>query len=401
MAIRIAALKTFDLIDKSDKQIILLQGGARSGKSYALSQLLIIKAISEKRKRIIIARKTAASCTKTTLHDFKGTLHDMGLSGAFKFNKSSNVFECYNTGTTIEFMGLDDEQRIRGLQANYFWFNEATEIEYDFFKQASLRMTSPTKDGKRNQFYLDYNPSNSKHWLKTELIDKRIGDYDLFISTYRDNIFLSDDAIYNIESFQTLDPEFWKVFGEGVWGEVKGQVYTNWTLTSAEPPVAENIYYGVDWGFSNDQTTLIEVRKINSETLYLRQMFYRKGLTNPQISERFSQLIPKDSLIVADSSEPKTIEEFKRMGWTNIQGVVKGNGSVNLGIDILKRYKLLVSNMSTELIEELNNYQWMETKDGVALNKPKDAFNHALDAVRYIAMTFLFTEPRKSFLRVR
>ena len=378
----------------SEAKIVLNQGSTRSSKSYSIAQLMIFKALTEKNKRIVVARKTYTSLRKTLLKDFIDILDSQGLRSHFKYNKTLGSLICNNTGSSIEFIGLDDKLKIQGIQSNYLVIDEVMEIEWDIFQQLLLRLSAPTIKGEPNKCYLLYNPSNPKHWVKTKIIDER-DDYELIVSTYEDNPFLSTDTVAEIEYLKEVDEDAYLIYARGEWSEVRGQVFKNWSLinrTNYDAIETDEVYYGLDWGFTNDYTAVIEV-KVNRKTneVYLKEVLWAKGKTNPMLDEILKQRINKGTaIVIADSAEPKSIEEFKRMGWSKFQGVVKGPGSVNSGIDIMKRYKIHVCSASINLVEEFENYVWIEMKDGQLTNIPKaNGYDHGIDAARYVFQTFL------------
>lgn len=363
-----------------------------SSKTYSLLQLLIVKSLTEKNKRIIICRKTLPSLRRTILKDFNDILASYDLNKYYKKNMSTLTWTCKVTGTTIEFTSLDDEEKVRGLSANYFYFNEASEIEEIFFTQAILRLTVPSGDDKKNQFFIDFNPSSSSSWIK-KLEETRKDDVEVIVSTYSDNPFLAPEAVREIEELKLKDYDLWLIYGEGKYGDLMGQVFKNWqTFNYKNPPDTSGlpIYYGMDFGFSNDFTSLVECAlDKENKRMYLWERLFAKGLTNIEIDRLLSTRIDKtSSKIVADSSEPKSIAELKSLGWRNIEGAVKGPDSIKNGIDIMLRYEIYIASNALNIIDEFSNYTWKIDKQGTPLNIPKDSYNHSVDATRYIVSTW-------------
>lgn len=393
--------EVFTMNHKSDSKIILDQGGTRSSKSYSIAQLMILKVITERNKRVIVCRKTFAALRKTLLRDFIKVLGQHNILDKFIYNKSNATLLCKQTKSTIEFVGLEDSLKIQGLSCNYFVIEEAIEVEYPIFQQLILRMTDPSSDGKKNQCYLLYNPSNVHSWIKTKIIDKRT-DYDLIISTYEDNSFLTLDAIKEIELLKQTDHDAWLCYGQGDWSSVKGAIFKNYdTYDTLDESEIDEVYYGLDFGFVNDITAVSKVYvKKKTKELFIEQIFGERGLTNQDISEQlFSQINNRNVHIVADSAEMKSIEELRRLGWKHIQGVKKGPNSINFGIQLMKQYKIHLNSTSNDLITEFQNYKWIEGKDGEALNLPCDDFNHYIDSIRYVVMTYLSKGSGKIFIR--
>jgi len=213
-------------------------------------------------------------------------------------------------------------------------------------------------------------------------------DVQLIISDHRHNPFLDDGTHHRIESLQQTDKERWKVYARGITGKVSGLVLSNWELCDTIPKDARLIALGLDFGFTNDQTGCLEVYRYNGE-LWLNELIYETGLTNPDISKKLTGLgIRKSTEIIADSAEPKSIEELRRLGWY-ITGVRKGADSIKNSIDILKRYKLNITLNSVNLREELSRYKWVTNRSGKAINKPVDSNNHLIDPLRYVALNKL------------
>jgi phage terminase large subunit len=241
----------------------------------------------------------------------------------------------------------------------------------------------------KKQVYIDYNP-NARFWVHDKLIGKE--GTELIISDHRHNPFLPDVIRKKIEALREDDEELWKVYARGMTGKIEGLIYRNWGTIGTIPNDAEVIGMGLDFGFTNDPTACVMVYRYNGE-LIIDELLYHKGYTNQDISVYFTQSgISKSVSIVADSAEPKSIEELRRMGW-RIEGANKGKDSILNGIDILKRFRINVTSRSANLIKELNAYKWKE-KDGNATNVPIDSFNHGMDALRYLALNKLAEKNR-------
>ncbi|MFD2145488.1 terminase large subunit [Mucilaginibacter antarcticus] len=187
------------------------------------------------------------------------------------------------------------------------------------------------------------------------------------------------------------DPEKWKVYARGLTGKVDGLIFTNWHICDDIPKDAKPVAVGLDFGFSNDETGCIEVYKQNGE-LWIDELFYQTGLTNTDVSKQLALAgVSKKAEVIADSAEPKSIEELWRLGW-HITGAKKGPDSVNNSIDILKRYTLNITRRSANLRNELGRYKWKVDKSGRGLNTPVDSFNHLIDPLRYVALNKLKTK---------
>jgi phage terminase large subunit len=209
----------------------------------------------------------------------------------------------------------------------------------------------------------------------------------MFISDHRHNPFIPDAMRYKIEALKDKDLELWRVYARGLTGKIEGLIFRNWLIVEEVPTDAKFIGNGLDFGFTNDPSADVNVFMQNGE-LYLDEIFYDTGLTNPQIADKLKAASITNN-VVADSSEPKSIKEISQLG-IRIEGAEKGPDSVNNSIDVLKRFKINVTRNSVNLRKELNQYKWRVDKlTGKALNEPVDFMNHAIDAVRYVALNKL------------
>ena len=276
----------------------------------------------------------------------------------------------------VEFLSVDDSQKIRGRKRNIAFLNEANELNQEDFRQINMRCT--------DYLILDFNPSDPVHWIYDEIIPR--DDCDTWITTYKDNKFLPDDLVYEIERMRERDPDYWRVFGEGQKAVFSArQIFSNWTFTPVkdfpEFDKSSEGVIGLDFGYTNDPTSAnYIVRK--GDKIYIHQVIYETGLTNSDIVDRLKAGGYADTLIYYDAAEPKSGEEMKRLGML-VKPAVKGTGSINAGISLLKEFDIIVSQESKNIIKEYHNYYWEQTKDGTIINKPVDRFNHAMDAIRY------------------
>lgn len=357
---------------------VVNQGGTSSGKTYAIIQVLFSIACENAGQVITIAGQDIPNLKAGALRDALKIYHDSPQVAACirSYNKSERVFE-FNNGTIMEFKSYDDAQDAKSGKRDYLFVNEANGIDWQIYSELALRT--------RIRIYIDYNP-NTAFWVHDNLLGR--DNVQLIISDHRHNPFL-DDAMHNkIESLKLVDEEQWKVYARGLTGQISGLVLTNWQLCDSIPQDARLMALGLDFGFTNDETGCIEVSRYNGE-LWINELIYETGLTNLDISDRLIDLgISKRTEIIADSAEPKSIEELRRLGWY-ITGVKKGPDSIKNSIDILKRYKLHITRGSINLREELSRYKWRTDRSGRTINEPVDRFNHLIDPLRYIALNKL------------
>ena len=360
-------------------RIVVNQGGTRSSKTYSLAQLIILKALQERGKVYTICRKTLPALKGTAYRDFFSILEDYNLYNPDKHNKSELTYKL--NGNEIEFISVDMPQKIRGRKRDVLWLNECNEFSFEDWIQLTLRTTG--------NIYLDFNPSDPYSWIYDNVINR--DDCTFIKSTYLDNPFLPDETIKEIERLKLLDSNYWTIYGLGEIGTPTETIFRNFNLTDNIPEQATLIAVGMDFGYSNDPTAIAEVYKLNDD-LYLNELLYEKGLTNQDIANKLRDLgISRQTEIIGDSAEPKSIEEIHRLGF-NIKPARKGADSVNMGIDIMRRYFLHITKNSTNLLNEIKHYKWLVDKNGKIQNKPAtNQRDHLLDGIRYVALNKLTT----------
>ena len=370
----------------SNKKIRINRGGTRSTKSYSICQIAVVWLLTgrigntfDNKGTFSIVRKYLPSLRSSTLRDFIEILEATGLQELVEYNKSNFEFKCNNR--IVEFFSVDQETKLRGRKRIHLFVDEANEINKLEWQQLLFRTTGI--------IFLALNPSSPNHFIKTDLEDVRYhteNDIDIIISSYKDNPFLEESVITEIELLKKTDPSLWNVYGIGEWGTIEGLIFKN--FTPCETLQGDTLGYGLDFGYSIDPTALIEVRKYQGE-LYVQTLIYERGLTNQDISAKMKALNIKPHItIIADSAEPKSIEELYRDGWRMIKGAKKGKDSVNNSIDILKRYK--INFVAGDIIgKEVLTYKYRTDRDGALTGEPTDLYNHAIDALRYFAQNEL------------
>lgn len=364
----------YDLIE-SNKRFRVHQGGTRSGKTFAICQYLTYLLTTQEEPIIIsIVRKTLPALKGSVLRDFILILQQTGLYYEGTHNKAENTFTYGDH--IVEFLSVDEPQKIRGRKRNIAFLNEANELNIEDFRQINMRTT--------DFIIMDFNPSDPVHWIYDEIIPR--DDCDTWITTYKDNKFLSEDLVFEIERMRERDPDYWRVYGEGQKAVYSArQIFNNWNFIPynefPEFDSAAEAVIGLDFGFSNDPSAACLIHRKNDK-LYIHELLYKTGMTNADLADYFKKLGYEQTMIYADSAESKSVEEIKRQGLF-IKPAIKGQGSINAGISLLKEYDIYVSKESKNIIKEYNNYYWEELKDGTIINKPKDKFNHAMDSIRY------------------
>lgn len=362
----------------SNRHVVVNQGGTSSGKTFAIEQVLFCLACQTSKQVITIVAQDIPNIKAGALRDAQNIYNNSATLQALvkSFNKTDRIFE-FNNGSVIEFKSYDNAQDAKSGKRDYLFINEANGISWDVYTELALRT--------RRRVFIDYNP-NTIFWVHERLIGQP--NVQLIISDHRHNPFLDQTMRDKIESLKEDDIELWKVYARGLTGKLTGLIFNNWYICNQIPADARLIATGLDFGFSNDQTGCLQVYKQNGE-LWVNELFYETGLTNTDIAARFkTHNISNRTEIIADSSEPKSIEELKRLGWY-VTGAKKGADSVKNSIDILKRYKINVTRNSINLRNELNRYKWKVDNSGKTINEPVDKWNHLIDPLRYVALNKL------------
>ena len=364
-------------IIKLKKRVKIIQGGTSAGKTFGILPILIDKATKNPNIEISVVAESIPHLRRGALKDFLNIMKWTGRYFEQRFNKSFLRYEFAN-GSYIEFFSADDSSKLRGARRDILYINECNNVDFNSYNELSIRT--------KKEIYLDFNPAN-EFWVHTELKDE--GDSDFLILTYRDNEALDERIVKEIEknklkaNTSSYWENWWRVYGEGLVGMLEGVVFSNWKVIDKIPAEARLLGYGIDFGYSVDPSSIIEVYNYNGERI-LNEICYETGLVNTDIAKKLQKTV----IAYADSSEPKSIEEIRRTGQV-IKGVRKGADSINFGIQIMQSQSYLVTSKSSNLIKELRAYCWDKDRTGKQLNKPTDSLNHAVDAVRYHEMESL------------
>ena len=360
----------------------VIQGGTSASKTFSILCVLI-KQACRKKTEISIVGETVPHLRRGAIRDFIKIMIAKGIFVPARWNKTLLTYQFANR-STIEFFSADQEARLRGARRQVLFINEANNIDFESYYQLAIRTSEA--------IYIDFNPTH-EFWAHTEVL--READSELLILTYQDNEALPDTIRKDIELNRTKAEtsaywaNWWKVYGLGQVGTLQGAIYEDFSVVEGiDPSTMKFVAYGLDWGFSNDPTALVAVYR-RGDDLFVHELLYNRGLTNSDIAAKLKEFgITRAWEIVADSAEPKSIEEIYRLGF-NIKPASKGPDSVRQGIDIVKRFNLHVTKDSTNLIKELRSYTWATDKDGKDTGVPIDSYNHACDALRYVALNKL------------
>ena len=359
----------------SEKKIVVEQGGTRSGKTYNILMWIIFDYCANNKKKIItICRKSFPSLRATVLRDFMEILVNNNMYSELYHNKSNSEYNLF--GNLIEFVALDQAQKIRGRKRNLLFINEANELYFEDWQQLIFR----TKE----RIVIDFNPSDEYHWIYDKVIPRK--DCDFFKTTYKDNPFIEEAIIKEIERLRDTDEQYWQIYGLGERAASRATIF-NYIEVKQIPEEAKLLAYGMDFGFTNDPTTLVAVYTLEYN-LYIREYLYSTQMTTRDIHLFLLEQQLDRNPIYADSAEPRLITELRSMGH-NIFPSMKGKDSVNAGIDLLKRYKIHILTTSNNAIQEFRNYKWTEDRTGRLTNIPEDKHNHIIDPCRYATYSIL------------
>lgn len=363
-----------DKIVQLRKRIRIVRGGTSASKTFSIIPFLIEYATTNSNKVISIVAETIPHIRRGALRDFTKIMDLTDNYNPDAFNKSSLTYTFYN-GTIIEFFSADNASKLRGARRDVLFINECNNVDFEAYKQLAIR----TKEF----IYLDYNPTTS-FWVDEHLIGDP--DAEMIILTYKDNEALDPAIVKEIEKARdkadTSDywRNWWLVYGLGQLGQLDSVIFNNWKQIDSIPKEARLLGHGIDFGYTNDPTTVISLYKLDKDFI-LHEALYQKGMSNRDI---FNSVKGLGGYFIADSAEPKSIAELQSYGLA-VMGAEKGAGSVMHGIQSLQSVDLMVTSSSVNLIKELRNYTWDKDRNGTLLQKPIDAYNHGIDAARYIA----------------
>lgn len=376
------------------KRYRVVKGGRGSKKSTTTAQWIIYNMMKYSLSNCLVIRRFFNTHKDSTYTQLKWAANNLGVSHLWNFSKSPLEATYKPTGQKILFRGLDDPQSITSITVEvgylcWCWFEEAFQImNEDDFNKIDMSIRGEVPEGYFKQLTLTFNPWSEKHWLKKRFFDKP--DKNTFSDTtnYQCNEFLGDDDRDLFEEMKKNNPRRYKIEGLGEWGIAEGLVYDNFVekefnVEEVSKKQGVTSHFGLDFGYTNDPTAFIALLVDKEEnSIYIFDEIYKKALTNKDIYNEINYKGYAKERIIADSAEPKSIEELKRLGLRRIKSARKGKDSILFGIQKIQDYKIYVHPKCENTLVELNNYVW-DNKDGQVLNKPIDDYNHLMDALRY------------------
>lgn len=365
----------FEHLYDSQKKIVVEQGGTRSGKTYNILLFIIFHYCQVNTgKTITICRKTFPALRSSVMRDFIDILKSHNKYLEANHNKSNSEYRL--DGNLIEFISVDQPQKIRGRKREYLFINEANELDYEDWQQLVFRTTE--------KIVIDFNPSDFYHWIYDKVIPR--DDVEFYKTTYLDNKFLDSSIIEEIERLKETDEHYWRIYGLGERGYSKATIFKYYE-TDSVPEDAEFVSFGLDYGYTNDPTAMVGVWKRGYD-LYIKEYIYQTMMTGRDIHQRLKDMGIQRDLIFADSAEPRLNDELRKMGW-NVKASVKGKDSINAGIDLLKRFKIHITKDSHNAIQEFRDYKWKEDKSGKLTNQPEPKNDHLIDSTRYACYSIM------------
>lgn len=352
------------------KRIRAIPGGTSASKTISILIYLIARAQSDKVPTLTsIVSESFPHLRKGAIRDFLMIMKQHNYFKDERWNKTDSIYT-FETGSQIEFFSADMPSKLRGARRDRLFINESNNIPFNAFEELEVR----TKDF----IFLDWNPTN-EFWYYSEVKPKR-DDVEEITLTYKDNEALDQRVIDSIEQRKNRK-NWWLVYGLGQLGEVEGRIYTGWQIIDQIPYEARLSVRGLDFGFSNDPTVIVDIYYYNGGFI-IDEKLYQKGMHNKQIADLIKNLGNNNILTIADSAEPKSIDEIRSYG-INIIGATKGQGSVTQGIDFVQNQKISLTKQSVNTIKCYRNYLWKVDKDGKVLNIPEHDFSDPMDAIRY------------------
>lgn len=393
----------------------VVKGSRGSKKSKTTALNFIYRLMMYDWANLLVVRRFSNTNKQSTYTDLRWATNRLGVKHLFKFNDSLPEITYKPTGQKILFRGLDDPLKITSITVEngilcWAWFEEAYQIEtFDKFSTVveSIRGSIDDSDFFK-QITVTFNPWSERHWLKPTFFDEdtKLNNTFSYTTTYRVNEWLDEVDIARYEDLYRTNPRRARIVCDGDWGVAEGLVFENfevkefdWVKKLKEKQV---VAHGSDFGFTQDPTTLIStIVDIQNKELWIYDEHYQRGMLTDEIYQMYLDKGLKNAKIIADSAEKRLITEIKRKGISNLKPSIKGQGSIMQGVQFIQGFKIYVHPTCEHTIEELNTYTFDQDKDGNWLNKPIDANNHLMDALRYSLEEFHFPRNNRTNVNIK
>lgn len=363
-------------LQKLNKRIRGIAGGSSASKTISILLILIDYAQRNENEVISVVSESMPHLRKGAMRDFLNIMNEHKYFKDSLWNTSNSIYS-FETGSIIEFFGAESWEKVKGARRDVLFINEANHVTFDTFTQLEIRT--------KKVVWLDWNPEN-EFWWYTDIMPTM--DVDFETLTYLDNEALDPNIIKSLES-RKGNKNWWLVYGLGQLGAVESRIYKDWQIINEIPHEASLRRYGLDFGYTNDPTAIVGLYFYNGGYI-IDEITYQYGMSNQQIADTLMNL--SHALVIADSAEPKSIDEIKRHG-INILPAQKGKDSVRQGIQYVQSMQISVTSRSINLLKEYRNYLWITDKDGKIINEPQPFLNHTMDALRYAFDSFKPLEP--------
>lgn len=399
---------------ETEERVNVFYGGAGSGKSKFVVQKMCYKLLKDKRKCLVV-RKVGSTIRESIFAEFKAQLSNMGIYRHCNINKTDMTIELPN-GSAFIFKGLDDSEKIKSIQGiDDIVIEEATELVEGDFTQLNLRLRSKKEN---QQIHIMFNPVSKANWVYKTFFKNKFKGALIVKTTYRDNTYLPRSYIESIENLKDTNYAMWEIYANGKFSSLDKRVFTNWetlefnieevrrqecepiaqklglNVTSLINPYGSPIlkkhltrksYFGLDFGYTNDPSAFVAFLVDEKQRIiWIYDEFYRVGMLNKDIYDLISYKGYSKEKVIADSAEPKSIEELRRLGLRRIKSARKGKDSIIHGIQYLQSFKIYIHPKCVNTIMEFENYTWQkDKKTGEYINRPIDDYCHIIDALRY------------------
>lgn len=378
----------------------VVKGSRASKKSKTAALWFIYNMMKYPESNLLVIRKTYRTLKSSCFEELKWAIDALGVT-KYWFVRSSPMELVYMpTGQKIYFRGLDDPMKVTSITVScgalcWMWIEEAYEItDESHFDMLDESIRGETKGDLFKQITITFNPWNESHWLKRRFFDQEDENVLAMTTNYMCNEFLDEADRQLFETMRVKNPERYRVAGLGDWGKSEGCIYTAWreenflvSEVMRAHPTARCVF-GLDFGYVNDPTALFcAVSDDENKRLYVFDELYEKNLSNEEIYKRVEAMGYVKEKIRADAAEPKSIDRLRTLGMRNIRRAKKGADSIRYGIALIKEYEIIVHPLCVNFLMEISNYAWEKDESGKGINRPKDEFNHLMDAMRYAMET--------------
>lgn len=373
----------------------VVKGSRASKKSTTTALNMIYRIMTYPDSNGLVIRKVFRTVKDSCFSQLKWAIHRLKVDKYWKATNSPLELTYLPTGQKILFRGLDDPLKVTSVAVDkgslcFLWIEEAYEImSEDDFNMLDESIRGQVPDGLFKQITLTLNPWNDRHWIKRRFFDREDKDILAITTNYKCNEWLDKADLKVFDEMKIHNPKRYRVAGLGEWGVVEGLVYENieekrFDISSLVGQVEIESVFGLDFGYTNDPTALFcGLIDLKNKVIYVFDELYKKGLSNKKIYEEVETMGHRKESIIADSAEPKSIDELRSLGLTRVRAAKKGKDSILNGIQFIQDFKLVIHPRCVNFLTEVTNYQWAKDKFDNSINKPIDDFNHLMDAMRY------------------